>query len=174
MTILTKDHYAKKEVGPACLRLIYTVAPETENFLRKVLKENPFPEAKGHACFTLARYRKRLAGTARALKANPALKASYKRFYGEDFFNQITSAPPKEMDKEVEKLLLRVTTEFKEIKTGYGRTLGKMAAGDLFEIRNLGIGKVAPDIEGEDVEGVKFKLSDYRGKVVVIDFWGDW
>ena len=32
----------------------------------------------------------------------------------------------------------------------------------------------APEIEGEDVDGKKFKLSDYRGKVVMIDFWGDW
>jgi len=44
----------------------------------------------------------------------------------------------------------------------------------LFELRNLGIGKTAPEIEGEDVDGKKFKLSDYRGKVVVLDFWGDW
>ena len=38
----------------------------------------------------------------------------------------------------------------------------------------LEIGKVAPDIEGVDTDGVKFKLSDYRGKVIVLDFWGDW
>ena len=44
----------------------------------------------------------------------------------------------------------------------------------LFEIQNLAIGKTAPDIEGEDIDGVKFKLSDYRGKVVLLDFWGDW
>jgi peroxiredoxin len=44
----------------------------------------------------------------------------------------------------------------------------------LFELRHLRIGKVAPDIVGEDLDGVKFKLSDYRGKVVVLDFWGDW
>jgi hypothetical protein len=48
------------------------------------------------------------------------------------------------------------------------------AKGELFEMHNLAIGKVAPEIEGEDVDGKKFKLSDYRGKVVVIDFWGDW
>ena len=36
------------------------------------------------------------------------------------------------------------------------------------------IGDVAPEIEGKDAEGVTFKLSDYRGKVVVLDFWGDW
>lgn len=38
----------------------------------------------------------------------------------------------------------------------------------------LQIGMVAPDIEGEDMDGVPFKLSDYRGKVVVLDFWGFW
>lgn len=35
-------------------------------------------------------------------------------------------------------------------------------------------GALAPEIEGEDLDGVPFKLSDYRGKVVMLDFWGDW
>ena len=33
---------------------------------------------------------------------------------------------------------------------------------------------MAGEIEGTDQDGVAFKLSDYRGKVVVLDFWGDW
>jgi hypothetical protein len=36
------------------------------------------------------------------------------------------------------------------------------------------IGDLAPEIEGVDVDGQTFKLSDYRGKVVVLDFWGHW
>ena len=36
------------------------------------------------------------------------------------------------------------------------------------------IGEEAPEIEGVDLEGVAFKLSDYRGKVVMLDFYGDW
>ena len=36
------------------------------------------------------------------------------------------------------------------------------------------IGNQAPEISGEDIDGTPFKLSDYRGKVVVLDFWGDW
>jgi len=39
---------------------------------------------------------------------------------------------------------------------------------------DLAIGKVAPEIEGTDVDGIPFKLSDYRGQVVLLDFWGDW
>ena len=53
-------------------------------------------------------------------------------------------------------------------------TIGGRVKHDLFELRNLTKGKVAPDIVGEDIDGVAFKLSDYRGKVVMLDFWGDW
>ncbi len=45
---------------------------------------------------------------------------------------------------------------------------------DLFELENLWVGKVAPEITGEDIGGTQFSLSDYRGKVVMLDFWGDW
>lgn len=36
------------------------------------------------------------------------------------------------------------------------------------------VGDPAPEIEGEDIDGKRFKLSDYRGKVVLLDFWGNW
>jgi hypothetical protein len=36
------------------------------------------------------------------------------------------------------------------------------------------IGQPAPEIEGEDIDGRPMKLSDFRGKVVMLDFWGDW
>jgi peroxiredoxin len=35
-------------------------------------------------------------------------------------------------------------------------------------------GSEAPEIEGEDLDGKPMKLSEFRGKVVVLDFWGDW
>jgi hypothetical protein len=44
----------------------------------------------------------------------------------------------------------------------------------LAEVQKLAIGTAAPEIDGIDVDGVKFKLSDYRGKVVLLDFWGFW
>lgn len=36
------------------------------------------------------------------------------------------------------------------------------------------IGAVSPDIEGLDLAGESFRLSDYRGKVILLSFWGDW
>ena len=50
----------------------------------------------------------------------------------------------------------------------------KEAEQELYKLRYLRVGKLAPEVEGEDIDGRRFKLSDYRGKVVMIDFWGDW
>ncbi len=44
----------------------------------------------------------------------------------------------------------------------------------LLIAESFAIGMVAPDIEGIDLDGTAFKLSDYAGKVVFVDFWGDW
>ena len=48
------------------------------------------------------------------------------------------------------------------------------AKGFLNEIRNLQVGKIIPDLQSEDLNGKKVKLSDYRGKVVVLDIWATW
>jgi hypothetical protein len=44
--------------------------------------------------------------------------------------------------------------------------------GDMADV-GLPIGVPAPEIEGSDIDGLWFKLSDYRGKVVVLDCWVD-
>ena len=35
-------------------------------------------------------------------------------------------------------------------------------------------GTLAPEITGEDIDGQPMKLSDFRGQVVLLDFWGNW
>lgn len=38
----------------------------------------------------------------------------------------------------------------------------------------LEAGAVAPDLAGTDLAGKEVKLSDYKGKIVVLDFWATW
>jgi thiol-disulfide isomerase/thioredoxin len=54
------------------------------------------------------------------------------------------------------------------------QTLGEIAAARLDEMQNLTEGKPAPEIAGVDFDGKPLKLADYRGKVVVLVFWGSW
>jgi hypothetical protein len=44
----------------------------------------------------------------------------------------------------------------------------------LFKLQHLRVGKSAPEIEAEDANGTKFKLSDHRGKALVVSFFGFW
>lgn len=43
-----------------------------------------------------------------------------------------------------------------------------------FELENLYEGRPAPEIEGVDLDGKPMKLSDYRGKTVLLVAWADW
>lgn len=64
---------------------------------------------------------------------------------------------------------------FTRLKDEFGDTPAAAAAkGWIFELENLQVGMVAPDFESTDQAGVAFKVSDYRGKVTVLDFWGFW
>jgi hypothetical protein len=75
---------------------------------------------------------------------------------------------------EGRSMLEKLQRDYAGVKTERGQEYAKVAEGQLFEMDHLQIGKAPPDFEVTDENGVKFKLSDYRGKVVVIDFWGEW
>lgn len=72
-------------------------------------------------------------------------------------------------DSRVVSLLQRVIDDY-----GDRTELKQMAEDALFEFQHLAVGRIAPEIEGKDLDGQAFRLSDYRGKVVMLDFWGDW
>ena len=50
-------------------------------------------------------------------------------------------------------------------------TLGKVAAARLDEMRNIAVGKLAPDFQALDADGKTLSLSQLRGKVVVLFYW---
>jgi thiol-disulfide isomerase/thioredoxin len=67
----------------------------------------------------------------------------------------------------------QLNAEYADV-TIQGFKLSDFTAKMLFEMTNLQVGCEAPEIEGKDADGVSLKLSDYRGKTVVVVFWGSW
>ncbi len=55
-----------------------------------------------------------------------------------------------------------------DVPKNLGPAIGPM------QMEGLPVGEPAPEIEGEDIDGNPMKLSDFRGKVVLLDFWGEW
>lgn len=75
--------------------------------------------------------------------------------------------------KEQGHALLNELKDWPEIAEKNPKLL-KLVTGDLFSIEKLSIGATAPEIVGNDHDDKEFKLSDYRGQVVLLDFWGHW
>lgn len=175
--VMKEHHVLSKSIGQVCMTFVYQPNAETDALMRRVLADNPNVEAKGLAAYALAKSLSSLVAMQRRL-ADPARSkeeiASIKENYGGDaWYDWVMKLDVATATAESESLLVRCTTEFKDVPMR-GSSLGETASRDIFEAKNLAIGKTAPEITGEDVDGVKFKLSDYRGKVVVLDFWGFW
>ncbi|HVS11214.1 MAG TPA: redoxin domain-containing protein [Planctomycetota bacterium] len=121
-----------------------------EGALRTVLEKSPLRAVQARAQYVLARTLMRSRG------------------------RQLSEEAALERRAEARKLFVDLAERFGAEDAGRDRTYAAQAERNLFEIDHLQIGMVAPDFECTDADGVKFKLSDYRGKVVVVDFWGDW
>jgi S1-C subfamily serine protease/thiol-disulfide isomerase/thioredoxin len=76
---------------------------------------------------------------------------------------------------EVEKIIARIEETAKESKNeGEEESIQAVLAILREQLGAIRIGLTAPEIEGVDIQGTRFKLSDYRGKVVLLDFFADW
>ncbi len=172
---LARDHVANPKVGAVCGSLVYQQSPKVEPFLKDIVAKNPDRSARGLAAYALGQYQKRQSEQVRAIRDERGVLESLGAMLqlGGERFKQMKSQDPDALAKEAEAVFERVEKEFADVEQ-FQRKLGALAKGELFEIRNLAVGKKAPEIEGEDVEGAKFKLSDYRGKVILLDFWGHW
>lgn len=53
-----------------------------------------------------------------------------------------------------------------------GTRAAKAAEPLLYDLEHLQVGMPAPEIAGVDPDGREIKLSQYRGRVVVLDLWG--
>ena len=75
---------------------------------------------------------------------------------------------------QLASVLRTVIDKYGDLKYKGRTTYGEAATSELFELERLQVGLEAPEIEGSDLDEIGFKLSDYRGKVVMLDFWGHW
>jgi hypothetical protein len=176
---LMRDFARHPRIGEFCRVLSYEEnhLPSVA-FVREVYEKHPEAAARAQAGLTLATQLRRHAGFAESLrKAKDA--PAWAKAYGQEYVDFLQKADPAALNKEVEAVLDRLVADKELAGVSYERgdktrTVGEAADAELFEMRHLQPGKPAPDIAGTDIDGKQFRLSDYRGKVVLLDFWGDW
>jgi RNA polymerase sigma factor (sigma-70 family) len=91
------------------------------------------------------------------------------------FADQLKKADHQAIARQAEEVLEKVISEYGEVSNLNGQvasteTLAVVAERALFQIRSLAVGCLAPEITGEDAFGKPMKLSEFHGKVVMLDF----
>jgi len=140
---------APERLAIICQQGVFSGSKGMEVLVRMLLEKDPRREVRGIACLALGQMQMQRANRLPESEAKAA----------------------KELQQESEKNFELAAEKYADVKLLSRGTVGEKAQGELFDLRHLSVGKEAPDVEGDDQDGKKFKLSEYKGKVVLLDFW---
>ena len=93
--------------------------------------------------------------------------------YDLEMTDHLVALDPRKVEARKERLCETMLKSFAMAPTADG-VMGDFAKKTLFALRHLSVGKQAPEITGDDIDGRGLKLSAFRGKVVMLSFWGHW
>lgn len=141
---LRKDYVEHPRVGDAVRQLGQTHAPSVFALLEAVRTQHADPNIRGLATYLLAD----------SLAADQSGTARF--------------AP------EIEQLLTTILADYRDARWGRWKVSVKDLERSRFAFQHLVDGRPAPEIIGTQADGSELKLSNFRGKVVVLDFWADW
>lgn len=172
---LVAEHYLDSDaILPLC-RTAWGDAvksPQVETCLRAAVERSKDPKVRALCCFSLGRCYQELASAARDL--NDPVRREFREGildrFGPVVIRRLGSLDPEKLTREAEACFDRTIKEFGDQRPmgTFFPPLGEQAEGMLFLLHHLGIGRTAPEIEGEDIDSRPMKLSDYRGKVVMV------
>jgi peroxiredoxin len=170
---------------------------KAETFLRQAFEHGPNRTVRAAAGYNLACYYRNLGkahARSRQIK-NQSTVANNERFWKLVVTPYLEKEFPYDEAKvsaEIDEVLSRVSDEYADVAalecnwSGPNRkylqaqehrrpkTYGGLAKSLQFELSHLVPGRQAPEIEGTDAAGEHFRLSDYRGKVVLLTFSANW
>ncbi len=155
LAILQKDFVKVPEVKRV-LRVLASSGDESaEQFVRDVLEKNPNRVTQARAAQALLDVAEDRADQAKRIKEDKELRAKLELNRGKEFVDKLLAKGEKAHaeQRELDRL----------IKKKYA---------DI--VPDLSVGQKAPDVVGHDLDGKPVKLSDYKGKVVVLDVWATW
>lgn len=157
LTKLAIQNKTDSRMGQLCFNVLYRGGePWAESITKAVAESNPSRDIRAQAIF------------ARGYQC-------YNKAY--PFGRQVPDAAREGPVKEA-RAYFTEAAKYTDVKTPDGKTtIGLKATHELKRldnIPNLKVGGIAPEIDADDLEGKRLKLSDYRGKVVMVVFWGSW
>ena len=149
--LLLKHHLPSRELGRIAEQLSASSSEVARQFCLKIIDSSPHKPVQAHAAIAAA------LGRIRWLSGSGTLAL----------------ADLQQSREQAEAMLKRIEKEFADVPVGQA-TAKQLAQQLRLQLEALKIGLPSPEIKGVDNDGKEFKLSDYKGKVVVLDFFADW
>ena len=129
-----------------------------------------------------------MAAAQRILESNPAksIQGNALLLIGQQLLDEIgipvtersrqwrNDRTDEQLEAEAHKVFTRIKQSYSDVPYWRHKNLGTIAEMQLFELDHLGVGDLAEDIQGVSLDGLPMSLSSFRGKLVVLEFWGSW
>ncbi len=173
LEMLAKHHIRSEKLGATCKDIAKSRSIAAEKLLRAALESSPHQNVRAQAGYYLAALLDLESEILDQLKSQPDLTTRILQYYGKEYGQHLMLLKPALLERQREQTYERLLESFSAVEI-HNSTMGEIATKRLFAIRHLTVGKVALEISAEDIHGKAFKLGDYRGKVVMLSFWGHW
>ncbi len=171
------DHLDAREIVESFNHWRPMPAPAVDRIFRTLYERGRTRDIRGRMGFMLALHRKAEAEVAERFEARGADPARQFEFaiFVPSYLESLRRAGHRWLTQEAATLFEKVKADYGDVTyvdgvTPTGETLATAADRELADIHTLAIGLAAPEIVGKDVEGKPMALSEFRGKVVILDF----
>lgn len=162
MDLLLRHHVQGSQAAQLCRWFVSpayfgAASGPVVRYLRAVAEENANPDVRAEATFNLALFLRNKAELSEQVSRleGAGLARKVEGIWGRTYLEALRASDPPSLAREATRLLERGAAKF----PGY-RESHALAGGP------------APPIVGEDITGDPMKLGQFRGKVVVLSFWG--
>src|SRR5262245_13712456 len=152
---IRKNHVESKRIAKAFGILGQCDGQDGADLLAAVVSKNPDRKAQAACVRMMKLARESLGAAAERFRDDKALREDVERSRGKEY---------------VKTIIDNRARYAKEVKD-YEKMLADKYAGVFPEVK---VGKPAPEVVAESLDGQKVKLSDLKGKVVVLDVWATW
>ncbi|MFO0960077.1 MAG: TlpA disulfide reductase family protein [Isosphaeraceae bacterium] len=181
--IIVESYPDDLTIARAALMLYTMHTPSRDRLLQALHDKSRDRQVRGTATMALAQYLMHKAMFVPQLRTREARMP----YWTEEYEASYRAIDHQAMLAESERLFAEVIADYGDIPyiraisearikrdTERGLTLADAARNCLDEIHHVSPGSPAPNIVGTDFDGNPLELEPYRGKVVLLIFWGTW
>jgi thiol-disulfide isomerase/thioredoxin len=172
LALLRRNHLKNDKLGRLCTQMVQTVDTASEEFLQTLLEKSPVAGIQARACASLAQNLKHRGRLIPRLEEDAEAVKEYEQMWGKAAIASLRKQKPSDVLARSEKLFELLAEKHGKVKHPLFGSLAGMAKAHLLSLRQpVQIDRPAPEIEGVIGGGKALRLSEHKGKVVLLDFW---